>query len=143
MATTRTRATAPEVSNWAADQTIGNDDFVTVWQTPPATSSPIAFIKAVFQLNTDKMYMKVYVQEEDDTISTKLDVDLETISGEFKLHKETGITFPIMQYQSPGLWCYQPADSLLIGSGDRVVIQFKSKSGAKKVALGMSEWGAV
>jgi hypothetical protein len=142
MATTRTRATAPQVDNWTDNQTIGNSDFVTAWGTPEGTATPSVFTKAVFQLNTDKMYMKVVVKDEDGTEHTKLDVDLETITS-MKLTKSTGISFPIIQFESPNLWLYEPSDPLLVGSGDRVLIQFKSKSGSKKAVRGMSEWGAL
>jgi hypothetical protein len=141
MATTRTRATAPKVSNWTDDQSVGSGSFVTVWETLAVTGRPVVFIKAVFKLNTDKMYMKVSVVHEDETSETKLDVDLQKISGDMKLHKMTGISFPIIRYESPNLWLYQPSDPLLVGSGDKVLIQFKSKSGNKSVVAGMSEWG--
>jgi hypothetical protein len=141
MATTRTISNAPEVTNWTAGQVIGSSAFT---QASPdiCLMKPSEFCRAVFQLNSDKVYMHVLILDEDGvTEKTQLYVDLEEVSKNFKLHKANNISFPIMQYESPGLWIYEPYATILVPSGDQFQIRFKAKQGNITVVRGMSEWG--
>lgn len=135
MASTRTKANAPGVTNWSVNQNISDSEWTEVWSSPDDTTNPAVFIQAVFQLNTTKMAMRVLLND-----VPKLDVDLDEMTKDFKLKKELGINFPIMQYES-NLWVYTPTDPLTIPSGERLVIALKSDSKTKKLVRGMSEWG--
>jgi len=92
-------------------------------------------VSAMWQLNTDKAHTRILVDG-----NPILDVDLKELKNKFKfkLEKEESSGFPlfdVFEYED-NRWLFKP--SFPVTALNEIKIQFKSKSGTKKVERGIT-----
>ena len=103
--------------------TVGHNSFVDVYVV---TSSPVTLLSSIWQLNTDKMYLRILI---DGVVVA--DLDLYELQKDFKL--QTGF---VLELYALKRWRFQPL--IPITANNEIKIQMKSHSGNKGVLRGIS-----
>lgn len=99
------------------------------------TSGSTIIYEAIWQLNTDKMDLRIEV----DNIIV-LDCDLDELKDDFKLKRDDKNRpgFTIVEYDSKR-WRFRPPAPIRVNNTFK--LQFKSQNGNKKVQRGITVWG--